>query len=127
MILSIDNPLYNTIIVFTIIMTLIFFIKPEVLYDENKKEFRQFGMSKGKTLMPIYIFGLLLAILIYILFYCICEYKKIPKIKKNNINNSMLCEIQEYKIKKIQNKIDKINKILENNNRRLLPNTLNVF
>ena len=47
--------------------------KPDVVYDHDKCEFRQFGTTDGKTLLPIYIVGVLLAMLLYIFFYHISK------------------------------------------------------
>lgn len=66
--ISLSNPLYNTVLVFLSIMALIYIIKPEAVYDRNKKEFRQFGTDDGKTLMPIYVIAILIAIILYVLF-----------------------------------------------------------
>lgn len=68
MFLSTKNPVYNTIIVFTIIMLLLYTIKPSVIYNDKINEFRQFGTTDGKTLLPIYVIGILLAVLLYIFF-----------------------------------------------------------
>jgi hypothetical protein len=67
--LSSDNPLYNTIIVFTIIMMLLYCTKPSVIYDNRLNEFRQFGTTDGKTLLPIYVVAILLAIILYVFFH----------------------------------------------------------
>lgn len=69
MFLSIDNPVYNTIIVFSVIMLLVYITKPDVVYDNEKNEFRQFGTTYGKTLLPIYVVGILLAIILYVFFH----------------------------------------------------------
>lgn len=69
MFLSIDNPVYNTIIVFSVIMLLVYITKPDVVYDNEKNEFRQFGTTDGKTLLPIYVVGILLAIILYVFFH----------------------------------------------------------
>jgi len=57
-------------------MVLIYIIKPNVIYDTQKKEFRQFGFANGKTLLPIHIIGILLSIIIYLFFY----YLSVPSI-----------------------------------------------
>jgi hypothetical protein len=69
MFLSIDNPVYNTIIVFSVIMLLVYITKPDVVYDNEKNIFRQFGTTDGKTLLPIYVVGMLLAIILYVFFH----------------------------------------------------------
>ncbi len=85
MFLSTNNPVYNTIIVFTIIMLLLYITKPSVIYNDEINEFKQFGTTNGKTLLPIYVIGILLAILLYIFFnhFSVNEKKdKYIKIKK---------------------------------------------
>lgn len=80
MFLTSDNPVYNTIIVFTVIMALLYITKPNVIYDNNKKEFRQFGTTNGKTILPIYVIGILLSIILYVFFHYLALNNK-----KNNI------------------------------------------
>jgi len=79
-ILSNDNPLYNTIIIFSVIMGILFLTKPNLIYCSKTKQFRQFGTSRGKTLLPIYIIGILLAVVLYVFFYSIMK-------KKDHLNN----------------------------------------
>ena len=69
MILSYNNPVYNAIIVFSVIMLLIYITKPDAVYDNNKHKFRQYGTIYGKTILPIYVVGILLAIIIYVFFH----------------------------------------------------------
>ena len=103
MILNIDNPVCNTIIIFSIIMILLYTIKPNVIYDNEKREFRQFGMTEGKTLLPIYVISILLALILYVFFYYLSQKdiinnesfeQKISSLKNNqhsekqNINNT---------------------------------------
>lgn len=76
MFLNIDNPVYNTIIVFLIIMLILYTTKPEVVYDNEKNEFRQFGTTDGKTLLPIYVVGILMAIILYVFFYYVSKNNK---------------------------------------------------
>src|SRR5437870_5771083 len=86
MFLSIDNPVYNTIIVFSLIMIILYITKPEAIYDNNKKEFRQFGTTNGKTLLPIYVIGILMAIVLYVFFFYL--FNNNSKFKKDNINDN---------------------------------------
>ena len=58
--LDIDKPLRNSIIVFLIIITLIFIIKPNIIYNHKKQKFKYYKI-KGTTIMPIYILGILIA------------------------------------------------------------------
>lgn len=89
MLLSNKNPVYNTIIVFSIIMLLLYITKPDVIYNHNKKKFRQFGTTNEKTLLPIYVIGILLAIILYVFFYSLTNSCKISS-KSKNINNNKL-------------------------------------
>lgn len=120
--LSIDNPVYNTIIVFSIIMLLLYLIRPDLLYDNEKKEFRQFGTTNGKTLLPIYVVGILLAIILYVFFYHLSLRNKNSKnkdIKANNLeyvihdvndkhekNDEYLYLLQQQQIHQLQNQIN---------------------
>jgi hypothetical protein len=79
MLLNIDNPVYNTIIVFSLIMLLLYITKPDVIYDHNKREFRQFGTTDGKTLLPIYVVGILLAIILYVFFHYLSMSWRVDK------------------------------------------------
>lgn len=79
LILSDNNPLYNTTIIFTVIMTILFLTKPNLIYCSKTNRFRQFGTSRGNTLLPIYIIGILLAVILYVFFYSI--------MKKKDVNN----------------------------------------
>ena len=49
-------------------MTLLYVMKPDAIYDSKKKQFRQFGTGDSKTLLPIYVVGILMAVILYVLF-----------------------------------------------------------
>lgn len=85
MFLNIDNPVYNTIIVFSVIMILLYITKPDVVYDHEKHQFRQFGTTNGKTLLPIYVIGILMAVILYVFFYHL-SLRNIDN--TNNTNNT---------------------------------------
>ena len=113
MFLSINNPVYNTVIVFSIIMILVIIIKPDVIYDSTKKEFRQFGTTAGKTLMPIYVIGILIAMLLYIFFYYLSTDKSSNKteniIYNNPIKNDQYyIQQQQQQINYLQNQLNQI-------------------
>ena len=62
---------FISIVVFTLIFCAIQMIKPAFLYD-NDGSLRTFGIgSQKKTILPIWLFALVLAILSYI-FVCYC-------------------------------------------------------
>ena len=123
MLLSIDNPVYNTIIVFSIIMIILYIIKPNVIYDNKKNEFRQFGTTNGKTLLPIYVIGILLAIILYVLFHYISISFKTKrkelitdvtysKNEERNIKGGFDND-SKYYIQQIQNLQSQMNQLLQ--------------
>ena len=119
MLLSIDNPVYNTVIVFSIIMILVYILKPDIIYDSNKNEFRQFGTTNGKTLMPIYVIGILMAILLYIFFYYLSTYNKITETR--DIINNVYPKTDQYYLQQqqiiyLQNQMNQLIQQQINNN-----------
>lgn len=61
------NKAYCAIFVFVIIMVIIHIIKPTIIYDGNGG-FRYFGVGyKNKTILPIWIVSIIVAILSYLL------------------------------------------------------------
>jgi len=91
LILSDCNPLYNTTIIFTVIMIILFLTKPNLIYCSKTNRFRQFGTSRGNTLLPIYIIGILLAVILYVFFYSIMKKKDQPdQLMSERYNNQLL-------------------------------------
>jgi len=112
MLLNIDNPVYNTIIVFSVIMLILYTTKPEVIYDNKKNEFRQFGTTDGKTLLPIYVLGILLAIILYVFFYYLSIKNNIDFVDSDSNSNLTQNNNVVYYHKPITNKArnDRVNK-----------------
>ena len=119
MLLSVDNPVYNTIIVFSVIMILLYLTKPDTLYDSERNEFRQFGTTNGKTLLPIYVVGILLAIILYVFFFHVsAKYGEITINKSKPSKKYILYEpnnddeyryiIQQQQINQLQNQLRQI-------------------
>lgn len=115
-------------------MILIYTVKPEVVYDNNKNEFRQFGTTNGKTLLPIYIVGILLAVILYVIFYYISK-KNTEQTKSVNLTNIVQPDIQNIQLQNIQNQLNQLvqqqvqsqlNQLHKNTNSLNLPNILNV-
>jgi hypothetical protein len=65
------NPLFNSIIVYTIIILLLIYNKPNLIYDKKTKKFKQFGMTRGKSILSLPIFAIIIAIITYIIFFYI--------------------------------------------------------
>ena len=62
------NPLLNSIIVYIILVLLLIYSKPSVIYDKKTKKFKQFGMQKGKSILSLPILAILIAIITYVIF-----------------------------------------------------------
>jgi hypothetical protein len=61
------NKAYCAIIVFLILMVIIHIIKPTIVYEESGG-FRYFGVGyKNKTILPIWLVSIIVAILSYLL------------------------------------------------------------
>lgn len=137
MILNVENPVYNTFIVFSILMIILYVMKPDVVYDNKKNEFRQFGTTNGKTLLPIYVIGILLSIILYVLFHYIhIKFKT----KKNEMyggeNSNYYCNDNDnkYYIQQIQTLQNQMNQMLQqqlnvntNTIHRQLQDTMNTI
>jgi hypothetical protein len=64
-----NNRLIISIVVFLILISAIHLTKPKLMYNEQGG-FRQFGIGyKQKTVVPIWIASIILAVLSYLLIY----------------------------------------------------------
>jgi hypothetical protein len=110
-------------------MLLVYITKPDHVYDNEKHEFRQFGTTSGKTLLPIYVIGILLAMLLYLFFYYISV-----RYDENNKHNIEIIEdsdsnkqrYSEYKSEyKTDDYADKYQYYLQQQQIQYLQNQLN--
>jgi hypothetical protein len=68
------NRLNISLIIFLIIFSLIHYLKPGVVYDENG-EFRPFGVGyRHKTIIPIWLVAIITAILSYMSVLVYLQY-----------------------------------------------------
>jgi hypothetical protein len=65
------NPVLNSILTYTIIICYLLYVKPSIIYDKKIKQYKQFGATKGKSVLPLPILAIISSILIYITFYYI--------------------------------------------------------
>lgn len=63
---DIDRVLYLSIFMYIILMALIIFTKPRIMYDEQNKKLRCFGFDEDETLLSLPIVGILLSLCVYI-------------------------------------------------------------
>ena len=82
------NSLFNSIIVYVIIILIIINQKPEFIYDKKRKKFKEFGMSNDRSIIPLPILSILLAIITYIIFFYIEQNAKII-----SSYNSIVCKL----------------------------------
>ena len=65
-----------SIIVFLILFAIILLIKPSVMFDKNGKP-REFGIGyKNKTILPLWLAVIILAIISYLAILCYINYKR---------------------------------------------------
>jgi len=65
-----------SIIVFLILFAIILLIKPSVMFDKNGNP-REFGIGyKNKTILPLWLAVIILAIISYLSILCYINYKR---------------------------------------------------
>ena len=84
------SPLYYAFIIFIAIMTLIYYTKPKLMFDDDK--IKPFGIGKDKTLTPLPVMSIVIAILLYVIFFYIDSINKTPITQaimpvNNNLNH----------------------------------------
>ena len=62
------NPLYNSLLTYILIIILLILYKPNIIYNKKLKKFKQFGINKDSSLLPLPILSLLIAIIVYVIF-----------------------------------------------------------
>ncbi len=82
------NPLINSIIVYIILILLLIYNKPSIIYDKKTKKFKQFGMDSGKSVLSLPVLAILMSIIIYIIFSYVERsaqiYKSYHELTMNN-------------------------------------------
>jgi hypothetical protein len=67
--MMIKNRLVSAIVIFLLIFSVIHWMKPAMIYNEHGG-FRQFGIGyKQKTVIPIWVVSIVLAVLCYLFVY----------------------------------------------------------
>ena len=76
-----SNNLLNAIVLYICIIVLIIYTKPNFLYDNKTKKFKEFGFNNNnKTIITFQMLSILIAILSYVLIVYI---KNVNQLKKN--------------------------------------------
>lgn len=63
------SPLLLAIISFTIVMVIIYRVKPKIIFKDGK--IKRFGMDEDNTLIPFPVVSIVLAIILYLIFFYI--------------------------------------------------------
>jgi hypothetical protein len=65
-----------SIIVFLLLFAIILLIKPNIMFDKNGKP-REFGIGyKNKTILPLWLAVIILAIISYLAILCYINFKR---------------------------------------------------
>jgi hypothetical protein len=68
------NRLAYSVLLFLIIFSIVHYFKPGLIYNE-KGGFRQFGLGyKQKTVIPIWVFSIVLAVFCYLILFYVDKY-----------------------------------------------------
>lgn len=71
MIIDPQNPIYNSLIFYIIIMCMILLLKPKIMYCHKKNKFKSFGLGKHNTLLSFPVVTIFIAIVLYMIFIMI--------------------------------------------------------
>ena len=78
-----DNPMYNAIVCYIIIVSVILLMKPQFIYCEKTQRFKSFGFDEGHTVLSFPIVSIGTAIVAYLVFVCVDIF--ISVINRNQI------------------------------------------
>jgi len=71
------NSLFNSIIVYIIVIIIIIYNKPNFIYDKKRNKFKEFGLEHNKSIITLPILSIILAVVTYIIFFYIEQNAKI--------------------------------------------------
>lgn len=77
-----SNYVFYSVLIYIIIILLLVLSKPDFVYDNNKKKYREFGRENGQTLFTLPIVAIFLAIILALFFSNIKHKTKNKKNKK---------------------------------------------
>ena len=76
--ISKENMIYVAIFIFIALFGLINAFRPSIIYNRDLS-FRRFGIGyKNKSVLPIWLFSIVLAILVYVAVMYLYDYKSGP-------------------------------------------------
>jgi hypothetical protein len=80
-----NNYIFYAIIIYILIITILIITKPDYIYDHDNSKFKQFGYTKDKTMFPIGVLAIFIAVVIIVLF----SFLK-PEDNNKSINNQYM-------------------------------------
>jgi len=72
-----QNSLFNSILIYLIIIFLVIYNKPNFIYDKKRRKFKQFGLTNGRTIISLPILSIIIAVITYVIFFYIEQNAKI--------------------------------------------------
>lgn len=76
--ISEDNMIYVAIFIFIALFAIINLFRPSIIYNRDLS-FRRFGIGyKNKSVLPIWLFSIVLAILVYVAVMYLYDYNSGP-------------------------------------------------
>jgi hypothetical protein len=87
------NASYYAIITYIILILFLFVSKPNFIYDHERQKFKDFGFGESKSIISLPIVAIVLAIIIYIIFFQLCSTDQTNKLaggfKKHKMKHMM--------------------------------------
>jgi hypothetical protein len=80
------NYVIYSVIFYVIILLLLVSYKPSFIYDSETKTLKEFGTAKNKSLLPLPILSILIAIFIYSVLSCLDNFLTLQKMYETTIN-----------------------------------------
>jgi heme/copper-type cytochrome/quinol oxidase subunit 2 len=77
MFLDSKYPVYNSIIMFVIIVVILFIFRPSFIYSKKINKFKQFGTKEEETIFTFHITSIGMGILLYFMFSLIERIDKL--------------------------------------------------
>ena len=64
---ELKNPLYLTFLIYIVVISVLFYLKPKFLYIKNTKKFKVFGTGSknNKTIFPLWLILMTSMIIVY--------------------------------------------------------------
>jgi len=71
MIFDPSSPVFNAIIFYILIISIILLLKPSFMYDEKTNKFKSFGCNDDQTIFSFPVISIIIAIILYLIFLLI--------------------------------------------------------